>query len=62
MCARRLTAAAGLSSAGVAKNLRRTLNRGELREQVLPCGAIGYRIADDRTAQSTSGGEGASGS
>jgi hypothetical protein len=58
MCTRRLTAAAGLSSAGVAQNLRRTLNRGELREQVLPCGGI----ADDRTAQSTSGSEGASGS
>ena len=39
--------AAGLSSAGVAQNLRRMLDRGEVREEALPGGATGYRIADD---------------
>ncbi len=47
--------AAGLSSAGVAQNLRRMLDRGELREEALPGGATGYRIAEDRTAPSASG-------
>jgi hypothetical protein len=42
-----LTDAAGLSSAGVAQNLRRMLDRGEVREEALPGGATGYRIADD---------------
>ena len=42
--------AAGLSSAGVAQNLRRMLARGEVREEALPGGATGYRIAEDRTA------------
>ena len=42
--------AAGLSSAGVAQNLRRMLDRGEMREEVLPGAATGYRIVDDRTA------------
>jgi hypothetical protein len=46
--------AVGLSSAGVAQNLRRMLDRGELREEALPGGATGYRIADDRTAPGTS--------
>jgi uncharacterized membrane protein len=39
--------AAGLSSAGVAQNLRRMLDRGQVREEALPGGATGYRIADD---------------
>ena len=47
-----------LSSAGVAQNLRRMLDRGEVREEALPGGATGYRIADDRTAASASGREG----
>jgi hypothetical protein len=31
----------------VAQNLRRMLDRGHVREQALPGGATGYRIADD---------------
>jgi hypothetical protein len=54
--------AAALSSAGVAQNLRRMLDRGEVREEALPGGATGYRIADDRAAPSLSGAEGESGS
>ena len=50
-----LKAAAELSTAGVAQNLRRILARGEVREEALPGGATGYRIADDRTAPSASG-------
>jgi hypothetical protein len=53
--------AAGLSSAGVAQNLRRMLDRGEVREEALPSGATGYRIGDDRTAPSASGREGETG-
>lgn len=53
--------AAGLSSAGVAQNLRRMLDRGEVREEALPGGATGYRIADDRTAPSASGHDGETG-
>jgi hypothetical protein len=53
--------AAGLSSAGVAQNLRRMLDRGEVREEALPGGATGYRIADDRTAPRASGSEGETG-
>jgi DNA-binding MarR family transcriptional regulator len=53
--------AAGLSSAGVAQNLRRMLDRGEVREEALPGGATGYRIAEDRTAPSASGSEGETG-
>jgi hypothetical protein len=49
---------AALSSAGVAQNLRRMLDRGELREEALPGGATGYRITDHRTAPSASGREG----
>src|SRR5919197_756585 len=41
--------AAGLSSARVAQNLRRMLDRGQVREQALPGGATGYRIADSPT-------------
>ena len=54
--------AAGLSSAGVAQNLRRMLDRGELGEEALQGGAVGYRIAGDRTALSAGGRESASGS
>jgi hypothetical protein len=43
-----------------AQYLRRMLDRGELREEAMPGCAIGYVIADDRIAQSASGGEGAS--
>ena len=50
--------AAGLSSAGVAQNLRRMLDRGQVREEALPGGATGYRIAEDRTAASASGRDG----
>jgi hypothetical protein len=53
--------AAGLSSPGVAQNLRRMLDRGEVREEALPGGATGYRIGDDRTAPSASGREGETG-
>jgi hypothetical protein len=52
-----LKEAAGLSSAGVAQNLRRMLDRGEVREEALPSGATGYRIADDRTAPRASNSE-----
>ena len=38
--------AASLSGAGVAQNLRRMVERGELREEALPGGTTGYRIAD----------------
>ena len=50
--------AAGLSSAGVAQNLRRMLDRGQVREEALPGGATRYRIAEDRTAASASGRDG----
>jgi hypothetical protein len=53
-----LKGAAGLSSAGVAQILRRMLDRGEVREEALPGGAIGYRIGDDRAAPSAGGREG----
>jgi hypothetical protein len=56
-----LTDAAGLSSAGVAQNLRRMLDRGEVREEALPGGATGYRIGDEQTAPSASGREGETG-
>jgi hypothetical protein len=38
--------AASLSGAGVAQSLRRMLDRGEVREEALPGGTTGYRIAD----------------
>jgi len=41
--------AASLSGASVAQNLRRMLDRGELREEALPGRATGYRIADDHS-------------
>ena len=53
--------AAGVSSAGVAQNLRRTLDRGQVREEALPAGATGYRIADDRSAPSAGGRKGGTG-
>jgi hypothetical protein len=53
--------AARLSSAGVAQNLRRMLNRGEAREEALPSGATGYRLADDHNGASASGREDATG-
>jgi Bacterial protein of unknown function (DUF977) len=49
-----LKAAAGLSSAGVAQNLRRMLDRGGVREEALPGGATGYRIADEQFARAIS--------
>jgi hypothetical protein len=56
-----LKEAAGLSGAGVAQNLRRMLDRGEVREEALPGGATGYRIGDEQAAPSASGGEGETG-
>jgi hypothetical protein len=53
-----LTDAAGLSSASIAQNLRRMLDRGEVREEALPSGSTGYRLADGRTGPSASGREG----
>ncbi len=53
--------AAGLSSAGVAQNLRRMLDRGQVREEPLPGGATGYRIAEDRTEPSATSREGETG-
>jgi hypothetical protein len=50
--------AAGLSSAGVAQNLRRMLDRSEVREDALPGGTTGYRIGDDRTEPTVSDREG----
>jgi hypothetical protein len=49
--------AAGRSSAGVAQNLRRMLERGEVREEALPSGSTGYRLADNQTGPSASGRE-----
>jgi len=50
--------AAGLSSTGVAQNLRRMLHRGDVREEALPSGSTGYRLADGRTGPSASGRDG----
>jgi hypothetical protein len=47
------------ASAGVAQNLRRMLDRGELREEALPGGTTGYRIADGQNQPTTTGPEGA---
>jgi hypothetical protein len=41
--------AAGMSGAGVAQNLRRMLDRGEVHEEALPGGATSYRIGDSQT-------------
>jgi DNA-binding MarR family transcriptional regulator len=41
-----LKEAAGLTSAGVAQNLRRLLDRGEIRKEPLPSGQGGYRLVE----------------
>jgi hypothetical protein len=41
-----LRESSGLSSAGVAQNLRRLVGRGEVREESLPAGEIGFRLGD----------------
>jgi hypothetical protein len=46
-----LNAAASLSGAGVAQNLRRMLDRGDVREEPLPGGTTGYRLADRETSE-----------
>jgi hypothetical protein len=46
----------------VAQNLRRMLDRGQVRELALPGGATGYQIADDPTEPGASGREGETGS
>jgi hypothetical protein len=50
--------AASLSGAGVAQNLRRMLDRGEVREEPLPGGTTGYRIADGQNRPTSNGPEG----
>jgi DNA-binding transcriptional ArsR family regulator len=45
-----LKEAAGLSGAGVAQNLRRLLDRGDVREEPLPGGVTGYRLSGDGDA------------
>jgi hypothetical protein len=50
--------AAGLSGAGVAQNLRRMLDRGELREEPLPSGTPGYWITDGQNQPPSNGPEG----
>jgi hypothetical protein len=55
----------GLSGAGVAQNLRRMIGRGELLEERLPAGEVGYRLgggepvaeraADEQAGESVSG-------
>jgi hypothetical protein len=57
-----LKAAGALSSAAVAQNVRRMLDRAQVREEASPSGAIGYRITEDRAASSPSGTEGDTGS
>jgi hypothetical protein len=52
--------AAGLSGAGVAQNLRRMLDRGELHEQALPGGATGYRLRDSQSEPTANAPEGES--
>ena len=53
--------AAGLSSVGIAQNLRRMLDRSEVREEASSGGATGYRIAEERTTSSASSREGETG-
>jgi hypothetical protein len=43
-------------------NSARMLDRGQVREEALPSGAIGYRICDDRGPSGPSGAEGDTGS
>lgn len=55
----------GLSGAGVAQNLRRMIGRGEVLEEHLPAGEVGYRLgggepvaeraADEQAGESASG-------
>lgn len=52
-----LNDAAGLSGAGVAQNLRRMPDRGEVREEALPGGTTGYRIADGQSEPTASSAE-----
>jgi len=52
--------ATGLPGAGVAQNLRRPLARGEVREEALPGGAVGFRLgggdgAAEREPESVAG-------
>jgi hypothetical protein len=47
--------AASLSGAGVAQNLRRMLDRGEVREKALPGGTTGYRLADGQNKPTAKG-------
>jgi hypothetical protein len=47
--------AASLSSARVAQNLRRMLDRGEVREEALPGATTGYRIADGQNEPTSKG-------
>jgi Winged helix-turn-helix DNA-binding len=47
--------AASLSGAGVAQNLRRMLDRGQVREEALPGGTTGYRIADGQKQPTAKG-------
>jgi len=49
--------AAGLSGAGVAQNLRRMRDRGEVHEEALPGGATGYRIADGQSEPAATAGK-----
>jgi hypothetical protein len=51
--------AAGLSGAGVAQNLRRLLDRGELRQEALPGGQIGFRLGGSDAEQASDGADGA---
>jgi hypothetical protein len=53
-----LKGAANLSGAGVAQNVRRMLDRGDVREQALPGDTTGYRIADDQNEPTSTGPEG----
>jgi hypothetical protein len=53
-----LKQAAGLSGAGIAQNLRRLVERGEIREAELPGGQVGYRLGDgDREGGGEPGGQ-----
>lgn len=50
--------ATGLSGAGVAQNLRRLIASGQVREEPLPGGQVGYRLGDgDANAQAGDSGD-----
>jgi hypothetical protein len=53
-----LKGAASLSGAGVAQNLRRMLDRGEVREERLAGGTTGYRIAVGQNPPTSDGPKG----